>query len=331
MKPTIYDVAREANVSIATVSKVLNQSGRIGEETRKRVLKVIKELNYQPNMLASALTGKQTSSIGLIIPDLANPFFAELSRSIEDQGHQLGYHLIICSTDYEPQKELKYIELLKRKNVDGIILASGFEQIEIIEELVNEQMPVAVVARDLPLPLINTVSNDDFHGGYEATNHLIKLGHEKIAIIARDVWTNRVRLKGYKKALNDNNITYEYPFRYIEESTVEWGKHMTTRYLQSSDPPTAIFACNDLLALGAIQAAKAEGINVPDDLSVIGFDNTLIATIADPPLTTVAQPIKSMGKHVMDLMHKEVGEGVTDKSRLTLIPKLIVRDSTKKL
>ncbi|GLB60321.1 LacI family DNA-binding transcriptional regulator [Cytobacillus sp. NCCP-133] len=331
MKTTIYDVAREANVSIATVSKVLNNSGRIGEETRGKVMEIIKKLNYQPNKMASALTGKQTYSIGLLIPDLANPFFAELARSIEDQGHQLGYHLIICSTDYNPQKEQKYVDLLKRNKADGIILASGFEQSNIIEQLINEQIPVAVVARDLPIPIVNTVSNDDFYGGYQAAKHLIDLGHKKIAVIARDVWTNRQRLDGYNKALSDANIHYEFPFEYIRESTIEWGKEMATHYLQSADPPTAIFACNDLLAIGAIQAIKEKGLKVPDDISVVGFDNTMIANIADPPLTTIAQSTKNMGKHVMDLINKEITEGITDKTRLALLPKLITRKSTKSI
>lgn len=331
MKVTIYDVAREANVSIATVSKVLNQSGRIGEETKQKILDIVKKMNYKPNMMATALTGKHTNSIGLLIPDLANPFFSELARSIENQGHQLGYHLIICSTDYNPEKEKEYIYLLKSKNVDGIILASGFEQVEIIEQLINEQFPVAIVARDFPHSTINTVCNDDFLGGYEATNHLIKLGHKKIAIIGREVWTNIERINGYNKALEDENIQYDFPFEYVKESNIEWGKQMASRYLQSNAPPTAIFACNDLLALGAIQAVKAEGLKVPNDISVVGFDNILVAAIADPPLTTIAQPIKSMGKHVMDLMSKEIREGITDKFRITLISKLIVRNSTQKI
>lgn len=328
-KTTIYDVAKEAGVSIATVSKVLNNSGRISDRTRKKVLKTIEKLNYQPNIMALALAGKQTNSIGLLIPDLANPFFAELARSIEDRGHELSCSLVICSTDYDPEKELKYVKLLKRKNVDGIILASGFEKREIIEELINEQFPIAVVARDIPFStIINTVSNDDYHGGYMATKHLIDLGHKKIAIIARDVWTNRERLKGYKKALKEKNIRYEYNFEFVKESTVEWGKYIASKYFKASDPPTAIFACNDLLAAGAIQAIREEGLNVPEDVSVVGFDNTTIATILNPPLTTVAQPIKSMGKLVVDLLYNEIKKKVNVKSRLTLVPKLIVRNST---
>jgi DNA-binding LacI/PurR family transcriptional regulator len=328
MKTTIYDVARESGVSIATVSKVINNSGRISDRTKKKVFKKIKELNYQPNMMATALTGKRTQSIGLLIPDLANPFFAELARSIEDRGHELGYNLVICSTDYNPAKEIEYIELLKRKKVDGIILASGFEQLEKIEEL-NETLPISVVARDFPSSFVNTVSFDDFHGGYKATSYLIELGHKKIAIIARDVWSNRERLRGYENAIKEHNIKYSYDLEYIKESNVEWGKFMTEKYLNSNNPPTAILACNDLLAAGAIQAVKEQGLKVPDDISVIGFDNTIISTITDPPLTTIAQPMQGMGKQVMDLMDGDIKQKITDKSRITLIPKLVIRKSTK--
>lgn len=330
MKVTIYDVAREANVSIATVSKVINNSGRISDETRKHVLKVINELNYQPNMIASALTGKKTNSIGLLIPDLANPFFSELARSIEDRGHLLNYQLIICSTDYSPEKELEYIQLLKRKNVDGIIIASGFEQVEVIEKLVTkEQIPMAIVARNLPFSNINTVSNDDYYGGFLATKHLIQLNHKKIAIIARDVWTNRERMKGYEKALKDAQIDYQFPFEFIKESTIEWGKKMTTKYLNSDLPPTAIFACNDMLAIGAIQAIKELGLLIPEDISVVGFDDSIMSTVVDPPLTTIRQPVKSMGENVISLIDREIRQGVTEKSKLILTPKLIQRSSTK--
>lgn len=330
MKPTIYDVARLAGVSIATVSKVINNTGSISEKTRKKVMKVIEQLNYQPNVMATALTGKYTHSIGLLIPDLANPFFSELARSIEDRGHELGFSLMICSTDYIPEKEAKYIDLLKRKSVDGIILASGFENFRPVEQLLEEHFPVCIVARAIPSIAVNTVSLDDFMGGYEATSYLIQQGHRRIAIVARDVWSNRERMRGYVKALEDYGLKPYEVFEFVQESNVEWGKRMAAMLLQSSDPPTAIFACNDLLAAGVIEAAKERGLKVPRDLSVIGFDNTIVATITDPPLTTMSQPIKSMGREVMDLMVSEIRSEKEHKSRVVLMPQLVVRKSTAK-
>jgi LacI family transcriptional regulator len=327
MKVTIYNIAKEAGVSIATVSKVINNTGRISEKTRKKVQEVIKELDYHPNVMATALMGKKTKTIGLLIPDLANPFFSELARNIEDSAHELGYNIIICSTDYSPEKESKYITLLKQKQVDGFILASGFEDLIKVEELIKEEIPVVIVARDFPMFPVNAVAIDDFMGGYEATSFLIKLGHKKIGIIARDIWSNRERVRGYKQALEDNNLKAMF-LVYAQETTILWGKKITNVYLKGDQIPTAIFTCNDLLTIGAIQAAKENGLTVPNDLSVVGFDDTMIATVVDPPLTTIAQPIVLMGKEVMSLIVGIIEGEKKDKIRVTLMPNLIERKST---
>ncbi|MBS4208870.1 LacI family DNA-binding transcriptional regulator [Bacillus sp. FJAT-50079] len=337
MKVTIYDVAKEANVSIATVSKVINKTGRISERTKRRVLEVMKQLDYQPNMLASALMGKQTKTIGLLIPDLANPFFSELARSIEDKGHELGYNLVICSTDYQMDKENKYLSLLKQKSVDGFILASGFENLDKVKELMQQEIPVAIVARDFPMFSINAVALDDFMGGYLAASHLIELGHTTIGVIGRDVWSNRERIRGFKQALAENNLTFIDYFELIKDISdmkagkgidhVKAAKEIMNKYLLQQNRPTAIFACNDLLAIGAIQAAKEYGLNVPEQLSVVGFDNTLIATIVEPPLTTIAQPIQNMGTEVMNLMVSMIKGERKEKVRMTLLPSLVIRES----
>ncbi|MFD2133739.1 LacI family DNA-binding transcriptional regulator [Pseudogracilibacillus auburnensis] len=329
MKVTIYHVAKEANVSIATVSKVINNNGRISEKTRKKVKDVMEKLNYRPNMLASALMGKQTKTIGLLIPDLANPFFSELARSIEDRGHELGYNLVICNTDYESDKENQYLALLMQKSVDGFILASGFENLEKVEELMKQDIPVVIVARDFPMFSVNAVALDDFMGGYLAANHLIELGHQNLGVVARDLWSNRERLRGFNHALAENDLKINSNFEFIHEiDHIKAGREMAEKYINSDNGPTAIFACNDLLAAGVIQMAKQLGLNVPKDLSVIGFDNTSIATIIEPPLTTIAQPIQSMGKEVMDLMVSIIKGEKEEKSRITLLPSLIKRKST---
>lgn len=330
MKVTIYDVAKEANVSIATVSKVINNNGRISDKTRNKVKDVMEQLNYRPNILASALMGKQTKTIGLLIPDLANPFFSELARSIEDRGHDLGYNLVICNTDYENEKENQYLSLLKQKSVDGFILASGFENLDKVEELMKEEIPVVIVARDFPMFPVNAVALDDFMGGYLAANHLIELGHQNLGIVARDLWSNRERLRGFKHALGENDLSLNSNFEFIDElDHIKAGREIAEKYIKSDDRPTAIFACNDLLAAGVIQMAKQLGLNVPEDLSVVGFDNTSIATIIEPPLTTIAQPIQNMGKEVMDLTVSIIKKEREEKSRITLLPSLVKRKSTQ--
>lgn len=331
VKVTIYDVAKTAGVSIATVSKVINNTGKISEKTRNKVLDVTKKLEYYPNVMASALMGKKTKTIGLIIPDLANPFFSELARHTENRANELEYNLITCSTDYLPERESKYISLLKQKKVDGFILASGFEDLKKVEDLMKEDIPVAVVARDFPMFPVNAVAIDDFMGGYQATSYLINLGHKNIGIIARDVWSNRERIRGYKQALEDNNLNVPSYFEYAEETNIICGKKIAHNYLNNNNPPTAIFTCNDLLTIGAIKAAKENGILVPEQLSLVGFDNTMIATITDPPLTTIGQPIDVMGREVMDLMVGMIEHNKQDKIRITLIPELVERNSTSKI
>ncbi|MDF2684092.1 MAG: LacI family transcriptional regulator [Brevibacillus sp.] len=328
MKPTIYDVAKKAGVSIATVSKVINNTGRISEKTRKKILALMEEMEYQPSVVASALTGKSTYTIGLLIPDLANPFFSEIARSIEDRGHSLGYNIVICSTDYDPEKEAKYTSLLKQKSVDGIILASGFENHKSAKELIHQNFPIAVVAREIPSLEVDTVSIDNFLGGYQAASHLIELGHKRIAIIARDVWSNRERIRGYKQALDEANLEFDPQMEFVKDSAVESGKELAGKLLDSSTTPTAIFACNDSLAIGVIQAARQRGLSVPKNLSVVGFDDTIWAKISDPPLTTIAQPIREMGYGVMDLLIQEIKGQKHMKQRLILLPKLVERETT---
>lgn len=331
MKVTIYDVAKKANVSIATVSKVVNNTGRISDKTRKKVKDVMTELNYRPNILASALMGKQTKTIGLLIPDLVNPFFAELARSIEDRGHELDYNLVICNTDYDSDKEYNYLSLLKQKQVDGFILASGFEKLDKVEQLIQEAIPVVIVARDFPMFPVNAVSLDDFMGGYLAAEHLAELGHKEIGVVARDLYSNRERIRGFTYALAERGLSINPKFPYVNElDHIKAGREMMDFYSNSDNQPTAIFACNDLLAAGLMQRAKELGLGIPDDLSVIGFDNTSILSIIEPPLTTIAQPIQGMGKEVMDLIISIIKGDRVDKSRITMLPSLVIRNSTMK-
>jgi LacI family transcriptional regulator len=330
MKPTIYDVAREAGVSIATVSKVINGTGRISAETRRKVAKIMQQLDYQPSVVASALTGKSTFTIGLLIPDLANPFFAEMARSIEDRGHELGFNLVICSTDNNPEREALYITLLKQKRVDGIIIATGISNEALLKNLVKQKVPIALIARDMPALAADSVLVDDFIGGYQATSHLIGLGHRKIAVISEHLglMSSKERVRGYRHALEEAGIPYDESMVCVSDFTVEGGRRCTKALLQSDRPPTAVFACNDLLAIGAVQAARESGLVIPRDMSVVGFDNTVLATIIDPPLTTVAQPIQQMGRQVMDLLVQEIRKEKRVKQRAILLPELIVRAST---
>jgi LacI family transcriptional regulator len=289
------------------------------------------DLKYQPSMVAAALTGKGTYTIGLTLPDLANPFFAEIARAVEDRGHEHGFNVFICSTDNDSEKELKYFTLLTQKRVDGIIIASRTQKDLYLKKLVQQQIPIAMIAREMPTLAVDTVMVDDFLGGYQAGAHLAGLGHKRIAIIAEDLneMSSRERLRGCKQALADAHAA-AHDDRLVEIGgfTVDGGKEAMSRLLALEHKPTAVFACNDILAIGAIQAARSQRLQVPHDLSVIGFDNTVLATLVDPPLTTVAQPIQEIGRQVMDLLIQEIKGEKPIRQRILLEPQLVIRSTT---
>jgi DNA-binding LacI/PurR family transcriptional regulator len=332
MKITIYDIAKQAGVSIATVSKVINQGGRISEKTRIKVTKIMDELKYQPSVVASALTGKQTYTLGLLLPDLANPFFAEIARSVEDRAQEMGFNVVICSTDNNLDKEERYISLLRQKSVDGIIIATGARNDALLKDLIRHNLPVALIARDMPALAVDSVLVDDFLGGYLAASYLIKNGHKHIAVIAEDtgVMSSKERIRGYRHALEEAGIPFNPDLVRISDFSVISGKKSAGELLDGHDAFTAVFACNDLLAIGTIQAARERKLSIPDDLSVVGFDNTILATIIDPPLTTIAQPIQDMGAQVVDLIIHHIKGTQTRNQRMVLPPELVIRSSVSK-
>lgn len=332
MKPTIYDVAKEANVSIATVSNVINNRGKISEKTKKRVLAAIKYLNYEPSVVASALTGKNTYTIGLLLHDIANPFFSELARSIEDHSTRYGFNVIICSTDNNEEKEKKYIDLLIRKRVDGVLLASGFKKKELIHQLMEQDIPVAIIAQEIPSMTISTVAVDDFRGGYIAASHLLQLGHKKIAVIGDYARSSEQRINGVIEAMASYHLSLKKEYIKRNDASTANGKEATKELLCLRDRPTAIFAFNDLVAVGVIQCARELNIRIPDELSVVGFDNTILATNVEPPLTTVAQPTYELGREVIKLLRKEIKDNkAAIKQKKLFMPELIIRKTTKKL
>lgn len=330
MKVTIYDVAKKANVSISTVSKVINKKGKISKETQHRVFQAIEELNFQPSVVASALTSKRALCIGMLVPDLSNPFFAEMVRSVEEVGHQLGYQLMICYTNNNQQEEENYISLLRKKRVDGIILATGMRKGTLTDELNQSAIPVAVMARDIPELEVDTVLVDDYMGGYLAASHLIELGHKRMAVISEDlnVTSSQERKRGFLKAMKDHELLAEPEWFPVSDSSIDVGREAARELLRNPQRPTAIFAFNDLLAVGVIQAAKEMNIKIPDELSIVGFDNTIFATIIDPPLTTIAQPVQDMGRHVMEVLNENITVRQSLKRRILLMPNLIVRNTT---
>lgn len=328
MKITIRSVAQEAGVSIATVSKVVNHTGKISEKTKKKVLVAMEKLNYKPDAAAASLRGKRTKLIGLLVPDISNPFYSEIARSIEDRSHELGLNVMMCNTDNEVKKEKAYLSLLTSQRVDGVVVASAFRSTHLLEEMINKGVPSVLIASEIPSLSMNTVTVDDYKGGYLATSYLLSLGHKKIGIISEDVRSNTPRLAAYKDTIQEAKIPIRDEYIIKTEATIQKGYESAKQLLSLEDKPTAIFACNDLLAAGVIQAAKEINLNLPQDLSIIGFDNTVLSTTTSPMLTTVSQPIKEMGSKVVDLLLEEMEESKLYKERLLLSPELVIRQST---
>jgi DNA-binding LacI/PurR family transcriptional regulator len=328
MKVTIHSVAQEAGVSTATVSKVINNTGSISEQTRKKVFAAMKKLNYSPDAAAASLRGKRTKAFGLLVPDISNPFYAEIARRIEDRSHALGYNVIMCNTDNDAAKEKSYLSLLTSQRIDGLVVASAFRSPDLLEELMEKGFPIVLMASEIPKLAINTVTVDDYKGGYLAASHLLSLGHRKIAIIMESVRSNMVRLAAFKEAMQEAKIPIPDGYIVETEAVIQKGYESAKKLLTLEEKPTAIFACNDILAAGVLQAAKELGVNIPQDLSVVGFDNTVLSTTTSPMLTTVSQPIKEMGTKAVDLLVKEMEGEQTYKERLLLSPELIIRQST---
>jgi DNA-binding LacI/PurR family transcriptional regulator len=333
MKPTIYDVARQSGVSIATVSKVINRNGKISEPTRERIRRIMSDMGYVPNLVATALSSKKTFMIGLLLPDISNPYFAELARNIEDRSQELGYNVVICNTDNRIDKESEYLTFLQQKGVDGILLATGLAHPQSLELLLERKLPITLLAREVPQTAINTVLVDDFMGGYLATSHLLQYGHRDIAIIleSMEFASSRQRLKGYRSALEEFQCPYREDRVTVSDFTIADGVEAAGRLLDREDPPTAVFACNDLLAIGTIQAARSRGISVPAQLSVVGFDNTFLAGVIDPALTTVGQPIRELGRQAVNLLQKQMVDDKAAKQRVVLLPELVVRSSSARV
>lgn len=331
MKPTIYDIAREAGVSIATVSKVLNNSGRISDKTREKVGRIMKELNYQPSLVASALTSRRTGTIGLMIPDIANPFFAETARAIEDYAQDQGSDLIVCSTDRSDEKAARYISLLQRKRVDGLIIASHTGNPDLIRRLLSDQVPVVLFSADIRALECSSVTVDDYKGGYQATEYLLSLGHRRIGIISDNLPGSKLRVEGFQDALKAAGVECDDPAHIMHTSaTLENGRKAAAAMLgqERGQRPTAIFACNDLLAIGVMKEARSRGLSIPSDLSVVGFDNTMLADICHPTLTSIAQPLREMTEQAMLLLNESMDNPDNLRRKIMLMPELVIRHST---
>lgn len=308
MKPTIKDVAKKADVSIATVSRILNKLGGYSSGTEEKVNKVIKEMNYEPNAVARGLVSRKTRTIGVLHPSMSGRFTGNLLRGIENYTHSQNYSVIICNTDNDGKRTMEYIRLLGEKQVEGIIFASEVLTDEYEKALLKLQIPVILVStvgykQDFPL-----IGVDNFKAAYDATVHLIKKGHRDIVMIAGTAGNGVAgipREKGFRKALEDYSLQNDKSSVYYGDFSFQSGIDGMKSLKESRPGCTAVFAASDLMALGILNFAFRNRIRIPEELAVVGFDDTEDAFMSIPPLTTVHQPIEEMGRLAAEMILKE--------------------------
>ncbi|WP_074728182.1 MULTISPECIES: catabolite control protein A [Paenibacillus] len=319
---TIYDVAREAGVSMATVSRVVNNNPNVKPQTRKKVFEAIERLGYRPNAVARGLASKKTTTVGVVIPDISNSIFSEVARGIEDIANMYHYNIILCNADKKKDKEIRVINTLLEKQVDGLLFMGGAITEEHIEAFKTSSVPVVLCATADEQKTIPSVDIDHEKAAYDAVQLLIQKGHRQIAMISgtlQDPTNGYARYQGYKKALEEAGIPLREDYVRIGNYRYESGLEVTKYFMELDERPTAIFAATDEMAIGAIHALQDNGLKVPDDVSVISVDNIRMASMVRPQLTTVAQPMYDIGAVAMRLLTKLMNKETKDASELTQV------------
>jgi len=329
MRVTIKDIAKEADVSITTVSRVLNNKPDVGDDTRAKILKIIEKMNYNPNSVARGLVMQKTHTIGLIIPDISNPFFPQIVRAVEDKAQELGYSVILFNTDNHLERERKAVELFKSKQIDGLIVSLSLGNEEILKNLKASNYPVVQIDRSVLDHIYPLVSIDNIKSAYQMVEYLIKKGHKKIAHLSGDLNTTtaRERLSGYKKALKDYKIEIKKDYIIEGDYTQDSAYKATKKLLGLKSPPTAVFAANDLSAAGVYKALFEADLKIPADMAVAGHDDINLASLLKPELTTMRQPKYEMGERAVSVLLKMIDDEDAEIEDQILNTDLIIRES----
>jgi LacI family transcriptional regulator len=328
---TMNDVARVAEVSIATVSHVINGTRFVSPERVERVQAAMLELDYTPDGTARSLRVGRTDTIGLVVPDNSNPFFAELARWIEDAGFEAGYTTILANSNERPYRERRYISTLLSKRIDGLIITPTAESDDqgLIGALRKVRIPLVVMDRDVRLANADVVLYDNAGGSGDVARHLLELGHIQFACIAGPPGVPHARLDGFLRPVRAAGIEIGDDRIVPGDFHFAGGRESTATLLASGIPFTALFAANDLMAAGAIRELNAHGLSVPDDVSVVGFDDAPIAEMISPSLTTVRQPLQEMADVAVSLLLERVSKNDAKKRIRRVLPtSLVVREST---
>ncbi|MEK3722052.1 catabolite control protein A [Paenibacillus sp. FSL H8-0034] len=334
---TIYDVAREAGVSMATVSRVVNNNPNVKPQTRKKVFEAIERLGYRPNAVARGLASKKTTTVGVVIPDISNTIFSELARGIEDIANMYHYNIILCNADKKKEKEIRVINTLLEKQVDGLLFMGGAVTDEHLQAFKTSSVPIVLCATKDDNNAFASVDIDHEQAAFDAVNLLIQNGHRNIAMISgtlQDPANGFARYQGYKRALEAADIPLREDYVRIGNYRYESGLEVAKHFLELSERPTAIFAATDEMAIGAMHTLLDSGLRVPEDVSVISVDNIRMASMVRPQLTTVAMPMYDIGAVSMRLLTKLMNKETKDASELmqVILPhELIHRNSVAHL
>ena len=339
MAVTIDDIAKKAGVSSATISRVLNNSSYVKEETREKVLKIIEEMNYVPSAIARSLSKRETSTIGIVVPDITNSYFGEIIKGISKIAEEAELNIILFNTNNNVKSELKALEEIKKHRLKGVIMTPGFGdtkfQYEFIEAIKSINIPIVLVSADLNYITLSGVFVDDILGGYLATKSLIENGHNEIGIITGMMSSSSAvnRLSGYKRALKENNISINY--EYIKEGKfkLEEAYKLTKDFLRMENPPTAIIACSNRMTLGVIKALIQQKINIPNDISIIGFNRVELMDIVGINLSYIEDSPIALGESsirlLLDIFNSKEEE--YEIKRINIPPRLILKGSEKKI
>jgi LacI family transcriptional regulator len=328
---TMRAVADLAGVSIATVSHVINDTRTVSAPLTARVLDAMEQLDYHPDVVARSLRRRETLTIGLLLPTVEIPFYGRVADVVEAAANEAGYSVILCNSGWSTAREQHHLHNLIARRVDGLLCSSLALQAEHLVPLLRRGIPVVVVERTMPGLALDAVEIDNFQGAYDATAHLIALGHRRIGCVTGlpDSDLNAARLRGYQQALEAAGLAVDPGVIRTGDYTAAAGVGHASALLSAADPPTAVFAFNDLMAMGVMQAALARGLRVPGDLAVIGFDGLPLTAFTSPPLSTVEQPVAEMGAAAIAMLLERMRGGVTGAARVkTFAAKLVARSST---
>jgi LacI family transcriptional regulator, galactose operon repressor len=334
VRSTIRDVARKARVSVATVSRVLNNPSQVRVSTREKVVKAMEQCHYVYNALAGSLSARKTAMLGVVIPTITNPIFATVTKGIQDYATQSGYSILLGNTDYNEENERHLINLFHEKRIDGVIFNGPWRSAPLILRMKSINLPFVITWQKVKERDVNFVAFDNFRSAYRSIDYLIGLGHRRIAMIAGKSSVSEralVRWQAYRKCLGDHDLAYDPQLVLEKGYSFSEGKEAMTHLLDLPLPPSAVFCGNDVLAVGAIVGAKERGLKIPEELSVAGFDDMEVSAFYDPPLTTVAVPAYEMGRMAAKILIENLRGESQRPQQYVLEAKLIVRGSTAKI